>query len=378
MNRSRLKSSVFLSLVLFAQWVFSAEVPLQLAREGREFKIFQFPRDQMPRIDGNTDDWAIVPEAYQYGTDLLSDTEDGQGTDIDPNDLDVTVTVGWVKGMNRLYVLYEAYDDYWDFGRFNPRGYRNDIFEIAVDGDLSGGPFIFNPVYPREKLKWGGTTPEYLENHFSFSGVHAQNYHFYTPPVNNAWVLVWGSQPWIGEFPQANYAYEYDFEPGESGRLVFEFWFTPYDYAPYEGPEFARETKLVEDELIGLSWSILDFDGGDREGHVNLAHDVEMVKNASSLCAFRLMPLEKSLQDELRAEWRFEVIDMERGLVAFRDESIGEIESWHWNFGNGQSSNEQHPIFQFKEKGVHKVITLEVSGPAGKSKRSRYWEVMIR
>ncbi len=229
----------------------------QLAREGKVFKVFQFSRDQMPRIDGQTGDWEMVPEEYQYGTDLLKDTEDGLGTEIDPNDLEVQVSVGWVKGLNRLYFLYEAYDDYWDFGRFNPEGYLNDIFEIAVDGDLSGGPFIFNPIYDPEEMKWASHTPAYLENHFTFSGVHAQNYHIYTPPVNNAWVLIWGNQHWIAEFPQANYAYDYDFQPGESGKLVLECWITPYDYAPYEGPEQAIESQLEENKVIGLSWSIL-------------------------------------------------------------------------------------------------------------------------
>jgi hypothetical protein len=351
---------------------------LQLARGGEVFEIFQFPRDQMPRIDGKTEDWDMVPDRYSYGTDLLNDTEDGHGTDIDPKDLDVKVTVGWVKGLNRLYVLYEAYDDFWDFGRFNPKSYLNDIFEIAVDGDLSGGPFIFNPVYRDGQLRWGSKTAAYLENHFEFSGVHAQNYHFYTPPVNNAWVLVWGSQHWVSEFPQSNYAYDYDFKPGESGKLVMELWLTPYDYAPHDGPEKARETPLVENKTIGLSWSILDFDGGKRDGHVNLAHNVQMVKDASYLCAFKLNPIEKALLDPIRAEWSFKVIDMERGLVAFQDESIGEIDRWHWDFGGDKHSDEQHPIFRFEEKGVHKVVTLEVTGAEGSSKRTRYWEVMIR
>ncbi|MFC1608415.1 hypothetical protein ACFL47_10650, partial [Candidatus Latescibacterota bacterium] len=114
-----------------------------LSRTDVEFKIFQFPHDKIPRIDGNMDDWDIVPDEYVYGTDQIRDTEDGHG-EIDPKDLDIKVTVGWVKGMNRLYFLYEAYDDFWDM-RFSPTGYSNDIFEIAVDGDLSGGPFITNP-----------------------------------------------------------------------------------------------------------------------------------------------------------------------------------------------------------------------------------------
>ncbi len=41
------------------------------ARSGEVFQIFQFPRNQMPRIDGDKSDWEIVPEDYTYGTDHL-------------------------------------------------------------------------------------------------------------------------------------------------------------------------------------------------------------------------------------------------------------------------------------------------------------------
>ncbi len=348
------------------------------ARDGKIFKVFQFPKERMPHIDGDASDWKMIPESYTYGTDQLNDTEDGMGTNIDPNDLEVQVTIGWVKGLNRIYFLYQANDDFWDFERFNPKGYLNDIFELVVDGDLSGGPFIFNEMYEKDQLKWDGKNKAYLENHLNFSGVHAQNYHIYTPPVNNAWVLIWGSQPWIGEFPYAHYAYDYNFKHGEGGHLVLEGWITPFDYAPHEGPEHAVASELTENKIIGLAWSILDFDGDKREGHVNLAHDVRMVKDASYLCAFRLMPIEEELQPKLKAEWSFNIIDGDRRLVAFKDESIGEIKKWTWDFGEGTTSNEQHPVYQFKEKGVHKVITLEIEGPDGASKRTRYWEVMIK
>ena len=53
--------------------------------------------------------------------------------------LKVSVRVGRVKDLNRLYFLYEAYDDFWDFEGID---LHNDIFEIVVDGDLSGGPLI--------------------------------------------------------------------------------------------------------------------------------------------------------------------------------------------------------------------------------------------
>jgi PKD repeat protein len=367
----------FLALVNLTTAQSQNAISYNTARNGKVFKIFQFPRNLMPRIDGQVEDWKIVPESYVYGTDLLKDTEDGLGN-IDTDDLDVKVTVGWVKGINRLYFLYEAYDDFWDFGRFSNKGYLNDIFEVVVDGNLSGGPFIFNPVYKKEDLKWDSNTASYLENHFSFSGVHAQNYHIYTPPVNNAWVLIWGNQHWIAEFPHSNYAYNYELDPGTSGKLILEFWITLYDFAPYEGPDKAIESQLEEGNAIGLSWSILDFDGLEREGHINLSHDARMVKDASYLCAFELMPMENQFREPIQAEWSFEVIDMNSRTVAFHDQSLGEINKWEWDFGDGNFSNDQHPIYQFEEKGVHKVVTLTVEGPDGKSKRTRYWEVMIR
>src|SRR3972149_7401269 len=78
------------------------------------YRVFQFPASMIPRIDGNMDDWKIVPESYVIGTDQLWD-DSRQHEDIDTSTLNVRVKVGWVKGMKKLYFLYEAYDDYWDF-----------------------------------------------------------------------------------------------------------------------------------------------------------------------------------------------------------------------------------------------------------------------
>ncbi len=91
-----------------------------LERPDVEFKIFQFPSNKIPCIDGDTKDWDIVPDDYIIGTDQLSDTVGNRTkntppreTNIDTKDIDVRVRVGWVKGSNRLYFLYEAYDEFW-------------------------------------------------------------------------------------------------------------------------------------------------------------------------------------------------------------------------------------------------------------------------
>jgi len=334
-----------------------------LERTDMEFKIFQFPADRIPRIDGKTDDWEIVDTDYSYGTDQLADTVMGKGTEHDPADLDVKVRVGWVKGLNRLYFLYEAFDDYWNM---HPR--RGDIFEVCVDGDLSGGPFIMNPQLER----W--------ESHFRFKGVHAQNYHIFTPPGEGRdWVFVWGCQPWIGALPYANHAYSHTLKEGDSGRLVLEFWITPFDYAPYDGPARAVPSELLENTRIGLSWAVLDYDENSSkyEGFWNLSHNTRMDSNASMQCAFRLMPLEQRFLPALRADWSFQVIDMDRKLVAFKDCSHGTVDSWHWEFDDGKTSTEQHPVHQYEKPGEY-VVTLTVKGPAGERRRIKVFAVVVK
>lgn len=379
LSGNRLRVGLTLSMVFIAvALVWSQEVReenLATARDGKVFKIFQFSPKNMPQIEGNSSDWELVPASYTYGTSDLSDTEDGHGVEIDTTDIDVKVTVGWVKGMNRLYFLYEAKDDFWDFERFNQKGYLNDIFEIVVDGDLSGGPFIYNPLLP-DARKWGNH-PSHIENHLEFSGYHAQNYHIFTPPVHGSWTLIWGSQPWIGTFPYAHQGYDFDFKQGESGKLTLEFWITPFDHAPYEGPELAVESQFYENKVIGLSWSVLDFDGGERDGHYNLSHDTRMVSDASYLCAFRLMPMETGQLPELKADWTFELVKNKKRTVAFKDKSVGEIDAWYWDFGNGDYSREQNPLYQYPESGVHYNVSLKVSGESGTDTKTRFWEVMI-
>ena len=73
------------ALTLFLAACFAASA---IERPGMEFKVFQFPADRIPRIDGKTDDWAIVPDSYAIGTDQLRETPSDHDKR-DPKDLDV-------------------------------------------------------------------------------------------------------------------------------------------------------------------------------------------------------------------------------------------------------------------------------------------------
>jgi len=218
------------------------------------------------------------------------------------------------------------------------------------------------------------------EAYFNYHGVHAQNYHIYTPAEGQDWCLAWGSQPWIKELPYANAAYSYNFKPGESGKLILEFWITPFDYAGPEGPERAVESILKEGRNIGLCWAVIDYDDVNARGNNgfwNLSKQHTMYGNASYLRTFKLMPQEPGLMKKIDANWSFKIIDMDRRLVAFQDESSGLITSWTWDFGDGTTSTEQHPVHAYAKSGRY-IVTLNIEGPDGKSRRAKVWDVAVK
>ncbi len=356
---------------------------LALDRPEITFKVFQFPQDKMPRVDGDTADWDIVPDAYAIKSDQLVDDSSKPRT-YDPKNLDVKVRVGWVKGLNRLYFLYEAYDDYWDFSKPD---LHNDTFEIVVDGDASGGPLVDKgaaKIWTPDRVGTMAATADdrisVEESHWAIQGTHAQNYHIFTPAVGKDWCMSWNAASWVKDFPWANAKCRYDFKPGQAGKLVLEFWITPFDYAGPEGPQRAVESVLRENKIIGLSFAIIDYDDvakGGNNGFWNLSRHHTMYGHASELCAFKLMPVEPTLLPKLEARWTFKVVDLDRRVVAFKDESVGTITAWKWDFGDGESSSEQHPIHAYK-KGGNYVTILDVTGPDGTSRRSKVWDVQLK
>jgi hypothetical protein len=356
---------------------------LALDRHDITFKVFQFPQNQIPRIDGDPSDWSIVPDSYAIDSDQLVDDLGGNAKP-DPKEFHCTVKVGWVKGLNRLYFLYEADKAYWDFALPT---LHNDTFEIVVDGDASGGPLIDKAH--KEFWTTDHVGPDAASSdprisvedaHWAIHGVQAQNYHIFTPAEDKDWCMAWSSATWIKEFPYANAATHYTFRPGQPGHLVLEFYVTAYDYAGPEGPQRSVESHFWENKIIGLSWAIIDYgDVNARASHhfYNLSRHHTMYGDASELCAFRLMPLEPQFQKPIEAQWSWCVVDMDRRLVAFKDLSVGKVTSWKWDFGDGTSSTDQNPIHQYKKPSSY-VVILDVDGPAGHSRRSKVWDISLR
>ena len=345
------------------------------------FKVFQFPADKIPRIDGDAGDWDMVPDSYAVGSDQLID-DTGQHGRPDPGQFSLKIKVGWVKGLNQLFFLYQAEKGRWDF---SSPGLPGDIFEVVVDGDASGGPLISRGRGDSRPQAGGSSGPaldpriSVDEAHWAIHGVQAQNYHIFTPAENKDWCVAWGSPTWVRELPYANAATRYGFKSGEAGKLTLEFWITPFDYAGPEGPQRAVESVLSENKIIGLSWAVIDFGDvpGDRHHFWNLSRHHTMYGDASQLCAFKLMPLEPQFLPAIGAQWSWKVVDMDRRLVAFKDLSVGQVASWKWDFGDGTTSTEQNPVHEYKRPG-NGVVVLEVAGPAGTAHRSKVWDIQLK
>lgn len=98
---------------------------LCLSAQAQEFKVYQFPADKVPAIDGNTHDWDCVPADYKITETALKEDE-GKHAQPDTTTLKVSVKVGWCAETQKLYFLYEAYDNYW---RFSENSLNTDILK---------------------------------------------------------------------------------------------------------------------------------------------------------------------------------------------------------------------------------------------------------
>ena len=102
-----------------------------------------------------------------------------------------------------------------------------------------------------------------------------------------------------------------------------------------------------------------------------------MYGNADDLVAFRPMPLEAKFRKPIEAYWSYRILDMDRRVLAFQDESSGQITSWRWEFGDGTSSTERHPIHSY-EKASEYIVNLYIEGPGGKSRWTKICDVVVR
>ena len=78
--------------------------------ENQTYKIFQFPDDHIPEMDGDLSDWEIVPDHYFFDHTYYAEVHRDSAA-MDTTDHYIKrVAVAWNDTHNRLYFMAEVYE----------------------------------------------------------------------------------------------------------------------------------------------------------------------------------------------------------------------------------------------------------------------------
>lgn len=241
---------------------------------GVVFPAVQFPEGKIPTIDGNVVEWDIIPQGYWMTHEQLTETVIGVGTAWDATDLAVRVIVGWNPTTNKLYAMEDRFDDMvvvvtgWE------------PMEFVFDADHSGG--MFNV--------WGDVTDQ--EQKDRLHGAQAQNYGFNQGgPGFNAWHKAqWHTEPPWGQFANTQTAPE-----GGEGFFRAEYMVTPWDDLDWHGAATSTIHQLVQGQITGFHFTIIDSDVKTYEGYWTLSGATDSYFQGDLLSDFFLSPVDNDI-----------------------------------------------------------------------------------
>ena len=72
----------------------------------------------------------------------------------------------------------------------------------------------------------------------------------------------------------------------------------------------------------------------------------------------------------------FEYIQQDDTTFSFMDGSYHDIESWQWQFGDGQTDSIPHPVHTYSSSGTYEVC-LKVENPRGVDTYCQEVEVLV-
>lgn len=173
------------------------------APRGEVFYAVQFPDQAAPVIDGNLDDWALVPEKYSRRSDTLFSAYQNLGYlergEYDPGDIEIWHRIGFNPKTDELYFASEVFDDYHNTDREDLASlWLDDLWDVRVDATA-----MYDPPAAPQPME---ADPRALRALYLFAvpplgGV----YHYVRHGEENAWMLDGGghrgdvhAQPMLG------------------------------------------------------------------------------------------------------------------------------------------------------------------------------------
>jgi hypothetical protein len=215
------------------------------------FRAFQFTDDQVPTIDGDLGDWAMVNESYVVTTGSFVDLIGGAETD--EGDFSVELRMGWNKNENKLFFAAQVADDFHQIDR--PAGtagtliWQDDNMSIYLDADHSGGQYgNFRNVTAEEQVRRTGSQAQW----FTIAG----------PPPDENFFVNFSAAGWYA-LPEGSFtAASYSVNGVVGGRSVtnYELMLVPFDRVDMRAAFLSGEHLLAENEVIGINVEFWDFD----------------------------------------------------------------------------------------------------------------------
>lgn len=239
-----LLSALAISMVASAAW---AHVP-----EDRTFLAFQWPDEHVPTIDGNLDDWAMVPDVYVV---RMEDTHESLYSEaINKADLDLNGIVGYNDASDKLIMASWVFDDEHERDNTDPGqcNCADDNFELIIDGDHAGSTYV---------AAYGTADGATAEESQRATNAELQWWSIAVPPVGDRDVQSGSSGQWQDDPPHFEFAWSFEGEQFGESTYYYEMSFTAWDDMDLNSPDTSIASTLEEGETVGINLIWSDYDG---------------------------------------------------------------------------------------------------------------------
>lgn len=229
--------------------------------------LYEISLEDLPDLrDGSLDDWRglfDVPTITE--TDMVfdpkSDSDQPEGS-LGLPDLAVECYLAWNSATDRIYLGLEVRDDVYRNG-WDRTGYPRDTdyAVVEVDGDDSGGEFIFRQFFDCE-----GTPASNWDQglyschvHLFFSMLQAQQYALINTGTMGAELTMFGHRQWLWDYPLLDAGGAVHLEQAPA-RYTLEASITPFDNLDWRGLEHSSVSSLGAGKVVRIALSVFDDD----------------------------------------------------------------------------------------------------------------------
>ena len=225
----------------------------------RLFLAFQWPDNAIPTIDGNLEEWDIIPEVYAVSLerDMHESLYDNP---VDKSDFDIRGWIAYNPNSDQLIMASRVFDDFHERDNTDPGQCAciDDGYEMVVDGDHGGDPY-------RAPVPDGASSEETERATNSIM----QWWSMAVPPVGGRTVQSGNTGQWQHLPPHFDLQWTFEGEEFGESTYYYEMAFTPFDDMDKNGPDTSTRTDLVEGNIIGVNAIWQDWDGAKSDFPLN-------------------------------------------------------------------------------------------------------------